>query len=54
MTAEQAALRIAAQRPQSEKIAHASAVIDNNGTLDDLAHQVATAWHQSVAPHLAR
>ena len=54
MTAEQAALRIAAQRPQAEKIKHATAVIRTDGTLDDLARQVDSAWQHTVAPHLAR
>jgi len=52
MTAEQAALRVAAQRPQAEKLAHATATIANNGSLEDLADQVESAWRQTVAPHL--
>jgi len=52
MTAEQAALRVAAQRPPAEKLAHATATITNNGSLQDLAQQVESAWRQTVAPHL--
>jgi dephospho-CoA kinase len=53
MTAEQAALRIAAQTPAAEKMRHATAVITNHGTLDDLASQVDAAWHTTVQTHLA-
>jgi dephospho-CoA kinase len=51
-TAEQAALRIASQRPQREKAERATAVIHNGGTLDDLAAQVQQAWRRTVAPFL--
>ncbi|MDQ6671748.1 MAG: dephospho-CoA kinase [Chloroflexota bacterium] len=52
MSAEQAAMRIAAQRPAEEKVRHATAVIANHGTLDDLAERVAAAWARTVQPHL--
>jgi dephospho-CoA kinase len=52
MSAEQAALRIAAQAPAEEKVRHATAVITNHGTLDDLAEQVRSAWVKTVQPHL--
>jgi dephospho-CoA kinase len=53
LSAEQAALRIAAQRPQEEKLRYANAVLRNNASLDDLAAQIASAWATTVAPHLA-
>ena len=49
MTREQAALRVDSQRPIEEKIAHATEVIQNRGSLDDLAEQVDAAWQRSVA-----
>jgi dephospho-CoA kinase len=52
LSAEQAALRIAAQTPPAEKIRHATAVITNHGTLDDLSDQVKTAWATTVQPKL--
>src|ERR1700730_3383579 len=52
LSAEQAALRIAAQRPAEEKLRYATAVITNHGTREDLAHQVDAAWHRTVQPHL--
>ena len=52
MSAEQAALRIAAQRPAEEKIRHATAVLTNNATPDALAEQVEAAWKTTVQPHL--
>jgi dephospho-CoA kinase len=51
---EQAALRIQAQRPQAEKVAHATTVIDNRGSLEDLAHAVDEAWRATVAPYLVQ
>jgi dephospho-CoA kinase len=51
---EQAALRIAAQRPQAEKAARATTVIDNRGSLEELARAVEMAWSAEVAPHLAQ
>jgi dephospho-CoA kinase len=52
LSAEQAALRIAAQTPAEEKLRHATAVITNHGTRDDLAAQVEAAWHDTVQPRL--
>lgn len=52
LSAEQAALRIAAQTPAEEKLRHATAVITNDGTLDDLAGQVEAAWNTTVQPCL--
>jgi dephospho-CoA kinase len=52
LTAEQAAMRIAAQRPASEKLAYATAVITNNGSLDDLQAQISLAWERTVQSHL--
>lgn len=53
-TPEQAMLRIASQRPQEEKTRHATTVIDNRGSLDDLSRQVDSAWQSDVAPHLVQ
>jgi dephospho-CoA kinase len=52
LTREQALLRIAAQTPAEEKVAHATAVIHNHGSLDDLANQISAAWNRTVAPRL--
>jgi dephospho-CoA kinase len=52
MSAEQASLRIAAQSPAEEKTRHATAVITNHGSLDDLAAQVDDAWTRTVRPNL--
>jgi len=54
LTADQAALRIAAQTPAAEKVRHANAVITNQGSIDDLAKQVDKAWQQTVAARLPR
>ena len=51
-SADQAALRVAAQRPADEKVRHATAVIVNDGSLDDLASQVDQAWRTTVVPLL--
>jgi dephospho-CoA kinase len=52
LTAEQAQLRIAAQSPAEEKVRHATTVITNHGSVDDLATQVDLAWNQTVRPKL--
>jgi dephospho-CoA kinase len=52
LTADQAEMRIAAQRPVEEKIRRATAVITNNGSLDDLAARVLDAWSRTVQPNL--
>ena len=44
MSEDEARTRIAAQPPQAEKVAQASVVIDNSGTLDATGRQVAAAW----------
>ncbi|HEX3963378.1 MAG TPA: dephospho-CoA kinase [Trebonia sp.] len=46
MTAEQATARMAAQATRAERLAIASIVIDNSGTLDDLDRRVAEVWTQ--------
>ena len=53
LTREQAALRIAAQRPADEKLRHANAVITNNASLDDLLRQIESAWAATVRPALS-
>jgi dephospho-CoA kinase len=52
LTADQAALRIAAQTPAESKLRHANAVITNDGNLDDLTKQVDAAWRETVLSHL--
>jgi dephospho-CoA kinase len=44
MTAEHAAARMAAQATREQRLAIASIVIDNSGTLDDLDKRVAEVW----------
>ena len=44
LTLEQAELRVAAQAPPEEKLAYATAVLHNHGSLEDLAAQVEAAW----------
>jgi dephospho-CoA kinase len=51
LSAEEAELRIAAQPPVSDKIALASVVIDNNGSLEATRAQVERAW-QAIAAGL--
>jgi dephospho-CoA kinase len=46
MTREAAIARMAAQSPQSFKIAQADVIIDNSGTLADLERQVEAAWQR--------
>lgn len=45
LTPAQAALRIDAQPPQEEKVAHATVVIDNSRDLDATWRQVRRAWN---------
>ena len=54
MTAEQAQLRIQSQRPQAEKVAHATSVIDNTGDTAALAVEVERAWQATVQPYLVQ
>jgi dephospho-CoA kinase len=49
LTREEADRRIAAQPPDSEKIARADLVIANDGTLDELRERVRAAWMRSGA-----
>jgi dephospho-CoA kinase len=46
MAAEQANSRIAAQLSSKERLARADLVIDNSGSLEDLARQVDDAWKE--------
>ncbi|HEY0735587.1 MAG TPA: dephospho-CoA kinase [Herpetosiphonaceae bacterium] len=50
MSEADARQRIAAQPPQSAKIAAADVVIDNSGTLDATERQVAAAWERISQP----
>jgi dephospho-CoA kinase len=43
---EEALLRIEAQAPQAEKVARATVVIDNSGSLANTQAQVEIAWHE--------
>ena len=52
MSGEQAALRIAAQTPAEEKLRHATAVITNDGSLENLTAQVEAAWKSTVESHM--
>lgn len=52
LTREQAELRVNAQRPAEEKLEHATTVLHNHASLDDLAAQVDNAWQTTVAPYL--
>ena len=49
----QASLRVKAQAPVEEKLRHATAVITNNRTVEQLQAEVEAAWKRSVMPHLA-
>jgi dephospho-CoA kinase len=53
-TPEQAMLRIESQRPQAEKVEHATAVIDNVGDLAALELAARDAWRRTVAPYLVQ
>jgi dephospho-CoA kinase len=52
LTRDQAEQRIRAQGAQEEKLRHATAVIENRGSLEELARQVDAAWGRTVAPRL--
>lgn len=45
MREAEARQRIAAQPPQESRVAHATVVIDNSGTLEETRQQVTAAWH---------
>ncbi len=49
MTQEEARARIDAQADRNARLAAADVVIDNSGTLDDLARRVEQAWHDVLA-----
>lgn len=51
LPAEEARARIAAQVSREERLAVADFVIDNSGTLDDLAGEVERAWRWIVSLH---
>jgi dephospho-CoA kinase len=53
-TREQAELRVSAQAPVEEKLRHATAIITNNASLDELQGQVEQAWAATVAPYLVQ
>jgi dephospho-CoA kinase len=44
MSEAEARRRVAAQNPQSEKLARADVVIDTSGTLEQTREQVLRAW----------
>jgi dephospho-CoA kinase len=46
LTEAEAWLRVRAQPPQAEKVARATVVIDNSGSLDNTMHQINDAWAQ--------
>lgn len=50
LSAEDARLRIDAQAPQAEKVAHATLVIRNGGTFEETWAQVQQAWSQLAPP----
>lgn len=53
LSAEEARVRLASQPPLDPKLAVATAIIENNGSLDHLHTQVAAAWTrfvESLAP----
>jgi dephospho-CoA kinase len=47
MSQDEALQRIAAQPPQADKVAQATVVIDNSGSLEATRRQVAAAWQAS-------
>src|SRR5262249_39788910 len=55
-TADEAWLRVRAQRPQAEKVARADLVFDNSGTREELLAQVEDAWAalRAEIPHRGR
>ena len=46
MTEEEARQRMAAQSPQEEKVKHATRVIANNGTPEELYRQLDVLWNE--------
>jgi len=51
---EQASLRVRAQVPVEEKLRHATSVIHNDGSLEDLEAQIRDAWTKTVEPYLVQ
>jgi dephospho-CoA kinase len=49
MSEGEARVRLAAQPPIEPKVAMATEIIDNDGTLDDLQRQVTAAWERFLA-----
>jgi len=49
LTAEQAQARISAQLSNDERVRHATAVIDNSGSMAEATARVATLWDEFVA-----
>ncbi len=54
LTPEEARARLAAQPPVDDKVALATEVITNDGSLDDLRRQVAAGWQRFTASLAAR
>ncbi len=46
MTEQEASARIAAQAPREQRLAAADVVLNNDGTPEDLADQVAALWNR--------
>ncbi len=54
MSEEEARARLAAQPPIEPKLAQATEIIDNDGSLEDLQRQVKEAWGRFQASLLPR
>ena len=54
MSREEAASRIAAQASRDDRLAAADVVIDNTGSLDDLAREVDRLWTMLSSPEAVR
>jgi len=51
LSADEARLRVSAQAPQADKVARATEVLDNSGTVAALLQQVDAAWARLLARH---
>lgn len=51
MSAEEALLRLAAQSPQEEKVRHATRVIANDGTVEELYAALDVVWAETLAQY---
>lgn len=51
---EQARLRVSAQAPVEQKLRHATAVITNDGSIEELESQVGRAWQATVSAYLVQ